>query len=159
MRTLTSDPKTLFKSLQTLYMAMLIAMALIFLIIYYLKGELSASVWDIKNVNLIVGLVMALMAILLSPFLYVSRIKMADASTADLEEKVLVYRFANIARFAVIEGGCLVNLILFYITNNSAHLYLAIACLITFVMNRPSATKFARDLQLSENELGQIQGP
>lgn len=139
-------------------MAMLIAMALLFLIMYYMKGELTASVWDLKDVNLIIGIVMALMAIMLSPFLYVSRIKAAETTDANLDEKVMVYRVANVLRFALIEGACLVNLVLFFTTSNSAHIYLAIACLITFVMNRPTLSKLARDLQLTESELATLKG-
>lgn len=144
------------KEIKTLFMAMLLGIAAIFMITYYLADGSLTSNWDFTDVNLIVGIVMALMAILMSPFLYVSRIKANDTTQASLSEKVTVYKMANLLRYALIEGGCLVNLVLFYITKNSAHLYLAIACLITFVMNRPSLDKLTRDLRLTKSELDDL---
>jgi len=67
-------------------------------------------------------------------------------------EKLSAYRAVYILRFALMEGACLFAIIVYLITGRQMFLLLAVLCILTFFVLKPSKSKLVNELELSSEE-------
>lgn len=94
----------------------------------------------------------------LSFYLYVIKVRAAKEH-ANLQEKLLAYRSAQILKWALIEAATLIGVVTFMISGNIQYLILTGASMVVFALQGPSKTKLINDLDLSVEEQSILDDP
>ncbi|MEO1258111.1 MAG: hypothetical protein AAFZ15_04915 [Bacteroidota bacterium] len=138
-----------FKQTQILYYGMFIGQAFMALVIFYLMQEgpenSPVSPFDI----IIPGAVV--MGFAVSYFIGQQR-KNAIPVNGSMQEKLDHYRTTNIIKWALLEGGNLISLVLTFATANTNYLLWFGLGLAAFVLLRPSKDKFMEEYQIKSGE-------
>lgn len=92
-------------------------------------------------------------AILLAKMLFKRKLRKINQNNLALNKKLEAYRGANITRWAILEGGALIVIVLFLLTNQFLILFIVLALLFIFYTTRPTAPNIATDLEVSEHEV------
>lgn len=149
------QPVSNIKSLTILHFSLLIGQIVFGAIAYYLSASGSMKAIDLgKNAQFIAIGVAAtgLILITLSFSMYKKKIAFIKNSSQPVKEKLVAYRAANLIRWAMLEAPVLITIIAFMLTGNFNFMFLAGAILLIFLSTRPTASKAAAELSISEDE-------
>lgn len=127
-----------FKQLTVLFVALSSGCAILIGVFYFLSKD-NTEFKDtqftliLEMVGIGVGFAMAIAA----RFLFFNTCRGAISKTK-LSEKLNIYRTAILLQMALLEGGCLLNIILYFIGKSSFNLAVACGLLFLMVMRRPT---------------------
>ncbi len=102
--------------------------------------------------NLIIGVngVIAGLLILFAFMFYRQRIAAFNARELNDDEKLSMWRSAAIARWAIIDMVCFLQIILLYLSGNNFFLYCYVAGALAMMYTKPSPAAVHAELQLKE---------
>lgn len=149
------QPVSNIKALGILHFSLLIGQLVFAAIAYYLVASGSMKPIDMgTNTQFIVIGVAAIGLILvaLSFSMYKKKILVIKESNQPAKEKLVAYRAASLIRWAMLEVPVLIAIIAFMLTRHYNFLILAGAILLLFLSTRPTASKAAAELSISEDE-------
>lgn len=150
------QPVSNIKALSILHFSLLTGQLVFAAIAYYLFVSGSMTAIDFgKNIQFIVVGVAALGLLLavLSFSMYRKKITVIKESNQPVKEKLVAYRAANLIRWAMLEAPVLIAIIAFMLTGNYNFMILAGAILLLFITTRPTVSKAAAELSISEDDV------
>ena len=144
-----------FKSIYTIYYALVAGQIMIASAIFYINSsnvynELSFG-WEMDNPFHLIIPTLVLAGIVMSTFLYNSRLREGKLQKGFFE-KLQHYRTTIIMRSALVEFPNMICIISFFMTQNYFFLILFIFGLAAFLMIRPSVQTFKDNYKLTEEE-------
>lgn len=151
MPAIEQTSKDYFKELTILHLAMLVGQVLMAAILYYIHEGNYTSGLDFRNIFSILVLAAVIIGFAGSFFIPKKMIEKAKTSK-DLKEKMGRYRAALVVKWAFLESGTMVPLILFYITGNLTFLMMGGAMIAFFASTNPSPKKAIQELNLKQAE-------
>lgn len=129
---------TYFKQLTILFLAICTGCCFFIGMFYYLVHQTAKSTPNTGNAIFeIVGLVIGFGLAIVARFLFFNTTKKALA-VSSLQEKFKYFRTAVLLQLAMLEGGMLLNTILYYVNKNSFNLAVAGGLLFLMIMRRPT---------------------
>lgn len=145
--------KQYFQSLSILHAALTMGQVMFLMVLVYLHTSGMASEADALFATLLMYLVpaVALLAFSAGSFIYRTRIT-ALKTLSSLSEKLNGYRAIMIIRFAVWEGASMFSLVAYFLTGSNLFIVISVAYVLLFIIVRPTAEKFAFELELSSEE-------
>jgi hypothetical protein len=150
------QPVSNIKALNLLHFSLLIGQFVFAAIAWYLSysGTMKSMATG-ENIKYIVMGVSALglLMVILSFSLYKKKIEDLRNSGIATKDKLMSYRAANLIRWAMLEAPVLLAIIAFMLTGHFNFLLLAAAILILFISTKPTASKTAAELGISEEEI------
>lgn len=105
---------------------------------------------------IILCLALGLSGFFLGSTFFRRKLEQLNSSSKPLAEKFNDYRGANIGRWALSEFATLLSLVMVFVTGSPLLLVVAIFLIALFLTTRPSVSKAASDLNVSEVEIGQL---
>lgn len=147
----TSKPG-FFKTLTTIYYALLAGQIFFALMCYYLVHEpaqpISASMFRILQ---FIALGWLLGGGITAQIIYKKHVKKASLSKTT-EVKTKLYSTATIIRLALLESITLYLLVAFFITADQIFIIMALLNIMFFLLYRPTKTRIEGELKLSKKE-------
>ena len=104
------------------------------------------------------GPIAGLATISLAYFLHKNKIRKID-NKASLGNKLSAYFLIHILKLALLEGGAMFNIVLFYLIGDTLLLAFAALATIVIALNTPSIFRLGNDLQLNEEEMRILETP
>ena len=150
------QPPSNIKALSILHFSLLIGQLVFAAIAYYLVTSGSMKAIDTgKNTQFILIGVAAigLILVVLSFSMYKKKVALIKDSVQPVKEKLVAYRAASLIRWAMLEAPVLIAIIAFMLTGHYNFLILAGAILLLFLSTRPTVSKAAAELSISEDEV------
>lgn len=149
------NPKTFFRTLNMLFLAMAAAQVIFALVSTFLVltagGAVAFFTPQVIQVFLGVVILLVLGGIVSGRLIFFARMT-ALRNQPDFSGKLQGYQTSLIIRYAMMEGPCLVALIIFYLTGNFIFLGIAVVAILVFIGNYPSGNRLAEHLQLHDDE-------
>lgn len=142
-----------FKSLNIIHIALCIGLALNLAIFKFLLKD-NTQIPDKNIIYEIIGITIAFIAILVARFLFFTNCKNA-LNNPSLKVKIDIFRASYILQIALLEGAALINAILFFITKNDLHFFIALGILLLMIVRRPTK-KMAAMLLFNNLEDNQV---
>lgn len=102
---------------------------------------------------ILLSAIIEIIAIALARFIFKRKLKKINQDVLSLDQKLDLYRGANITRWAILEVAALIVIVLFLLTNQWLIIIIVIALLYIFFSTRPTAPNIAKDLKVSEQEV------
>jgi hypothetical protein len=157
METKPQTPQDFFKTLRTIYLALLTGQVLFLLVSVYLvmMTGFDAGLQDLKDVFLILVPVFVAGGYLGGRMLFKNSMNTAK-SRASLAEKLADYRSASIVRYALLEGPLMLSIIAYMITTEISFLVISIFIIAIFLTLMPGIAKVSADLELNSDEERQL---
>ncbi|MTI41563.1 hypothetical protein [Fulvivirga lutimaris] len=149
-----SSAKQKYKTIQLIYMAMLVPMIVFSGFVYYSNFKAGNMASTEPNIWLYLPFGLMLMAILMARPLYTKALQNTEGKT--LDQKLSVLMTALIVRMAPFEAAGLFAAASAYITGNNTILLLVLIILIQFYTNRPTLLKVENDLKVTREEIESI---
>ena len=145
------------KALQILYTALLAGQILFLVItsVIIFSGNFSTD-FSLRNYSteiLIVCIVIGLAGYFGGTSIFRKKMEQLNNSPKSLMEKLNDYRGISITRWALSEFATLLSIIMVFITGSPALLAVAVLLIVLFLTIRPSLSKAASDLNVSEMEI------
>ncbi|HZW65891.1 MAG TPA: hypothetical protein VFF23_09400 [Hanamia sp.] len=145
------------KALQILYTALLAGQILFLVItsVIIFSGNFSTD-FSLRNYSteiLIVCIVIGLAGYFGGTSIFRKKMEQLNNSPKSLMEKLNDYRGISITRWALSEFATLLSIIMVFITGSPALLAVAVLLIALFLTVRPSLSKAASDLNVSEMEI------
>ena len=148
------------KALQILYTALLVGQVLFLIItsvLIFSENFSTDSSLDKYLIQIsIVCIVIGLACYFTGASLFRKKLEQLNDSTKSLMEKLNDYRGISITRWALSEFATLFSIIMVFVTGSPALLVIAIFLIALFLTTRPSLSKAASDLNVSEMEINQM---
>jgi hypothetical protein len=148
------------KALQILYTALLVGQVLFLIItsVLIFSGNFSAdsSLGQYLFQIIIVCIVIGLAGYFAGTALFRKKLEQLNNSSKSLMEKLNDYRGISITRWALSEFATLFSIVMVFVTGSPALLAVAILLIVLFLTIRPSLSKAASDLNVSEMEIEQM---
>ncbi|QQS31129.1 MAG: hypothetical protein IPM47_09505 [Sphingobacteriales bacterium] len=151
---LSEQTSHLFRTLGLIFTALVVVQLVAFVVLFQTKQTNE----EMNSVLQLIAGILAVGAILGAPFIYMNLLRSRITSKTPLEEKLRHYFTANIMKLAILEGAALFCLISLFITGKIVHAYLFMAVFFSFMLHRPTPSKCAADLQLTEEDKNQMVG-
>lgn len=130
---------TQFKAMKILHAALCFGViAILFVIRYLVKQDTSSAINDNKIFE-IAGAVLGFVGVLGSRFMFFTKTRTAQ-SISSLAEKITIYRVAFIIQMALLEAAAIANAVLYYVTKNDLHFFMALGLLLFMIFGRPTRT-------------------
>lgn len=148
------------KALQILYTALLVGQVLFLIItsVLIFSGNFSADsslgqyLFQISIVCIVIGLA----GYFAGTALFRKKLEQLNNSSKSLMEKLNDYRGISITRWALSEFATLFSIVMVFVAGSPALLAVAILLIVLFLTIRPSLSKAASDLNVSEMEIEQM---
>ncbi|MBC7936548.1 MAG: hypothetical protein H7Y86_14455 [Rhizobacter sp.] len=150
------QPASNIKALSILHFSLLIGQIVFAAIGYYLVYSKSMGSINLgENAKFVVIGVAAigLIMVTLSFSMYKKKLAALKDSTQPANEKLLAYRAASIIRWAMLEAPVLIAIVGFMLTGNYNLLVVTGVILLLFISTKPTASKAAAELSISESYL------
>ena len=148
------------KALQILYTALLVGQVLFLIItsVLIFSGNFStdSSLGKYLIQIIIVCIVIGLACYFAGASLFRKKLEQLNNSPKSLMEKLNDYRGISIIRWTLSEFATLFSIIMVFVTGSPALLVIAIFLIALFLTTRPSLSKAASDLNVSEMEINQM---
>ncbi len=146
------DLKKDFQAAIIIHIALVIGQILIALILVFIQSDNAAPKNDL--VLVIVAVFVSVGTMFLSPLLYnkVLEERRVTAQKEDLAGKLEMYRATKILRWAMLEGGNLMLILVYFLTGNALLLPLFVVSLGMMILARPSIEDFSDAFKLSAQE-------
>lgn len=149
-----SSAKQKYKTIQLIYMGMLVPMILFSGFVYYTNFTLGTTPDQEQNIWLYLPFGLMLIAILMARPLYTKTLNGLEGKSFD--EKLSTLLTALIIRMAPFEASGLMAAISAFVTGNNTVLLLVLIILIQFYTNRPTLLKVENDLKATREEIDSI---
>lgn len=137
------------KPIQIIHLAFCVGILMFATVTLFINKDtlyFNASFEETAPFNPIFPLI-AVIGVFMGSFLYVQQIaKLAFDSTFD--QKIAKYQTALLIKFALCEGGALLNIVGFLVTSNVLFLCFAAFSFVALAIARPNKDKAIKDLQL-----------
>lgn len=145
-----------YKQIQILFFALLAGQVMIGAVIYFLliTGEFAPKTGE-NMFNYIVPVVV-LGSVAASVFIN-RHVGQRAGEQAGLQEKLLHYRTRNILRWAVLQGGNMIALVLAALEGDTLLLFWFAFGVMAFAVMRPSLDKFREEYQLTNTERQELE--
>lgn len=146
-----NNAKEYFKNLDFIYYLLFFGQALFLVVSFYFKPTPS----DTDTLNQLFQIIVPIYTfaiIILAPLIYVRILIRNMVQQHQLKEKLMVYRSANVIKFALLEGATLFAGVALLLTGNTFYIYIYIAMMLAFYIHRPQLEKCIRELNLNEKE-------
>lgn len=141
------------KALRILYTAMLAGQVLFFLIVFALQwSNMLYNNTELTAVFIYLAPAVSLFSILFSSRYFRKKLP-AAAAAPYLSLKLDEYRKLYIMRCAIMEGGTIFCIIMYFITGHSLMLACSFAGIVMFAGLRPAKEKIIQELELSSEEI------
>ena len=119
----------------------------VMIVVYYREPENH----DLDTILLIAAPISTAALLLISHRLFLSRLKSA-ASLEKLFQKMEAYRGAIVLRLLLLDGAIFLQIIAYLLTENKLFVVLAVVVISMFMLYRPHARRFTKEMELSELE-------
>ena len=149
------QPVSNIKTLTILHFSLLVGQIVFAAIAYYLfaSGTMKAVTTTDNAKYIVMGVsAFGLLMVILSFAVYKKKTETIRNSIVSNRDKLVGYRAANLIRWAMLEAPVLVAIIAFMLTGHYNFLMLAGAVLVLFVSTRPTVSKAAAELGISEED-------
>lgn len=148
-----------FKALKIIHVALLAGQCLFLAVMVFLVMRKSTAMVgpSFDKILQVVALLVSFGGVFAATSIFKKRLLTINTGAATMAEIGTQYRASNIFRWAMIEAPSLFAIICFFLTGNYAFAALAVALIIFFVLTAPSRLKAMIQLQLSEQEVDQLQ--
>lgn len=148
-----------FKQLRTLHLALCggVAMFLVFASLLKSQGIIPFGGTDEVEIFTGVGAVFFIAASIASRMLYANRLAGIDRSMTGVQ-KMEEYRGAFILRIAPLEGGAIINLMMFMLKASWLSLGVYFLGLVLMLISRPDVVTLREALHLSADEQAELSG-
>jgi len=151
--------KEYFNVLTIIHAALTYGQVFFGLVFFYLNTNLlSPNNGDIYDIFIFVVPATVVMGFVASTFLMKARLG-AIKKMSGLKEKLRNYRTAFIIRMALLESPSFFALVAYYLTGNYFFLGLSGIIIIVFVIERPTRSKVAMDLELNMGDKALLDNP
>lgn len=143
--------KEYIQTLAVVHKSLVIGVGLMAGVMMYLvkfAGSNLESEDSINNIFMIIAPLFMIGTMLLSIYIYKISLKRIKANEDTLEGKLNEHRSSSIIRYAIIEGGCFIGIVAFYITGIYTFWFLAIFQVIMLYNVRPTVLSVIEDLEL-----------
>jgi hypothetical protein len=129
-----------FKALKTLHLSFCAAVTIFYVLWRWLSADDESTLPKIDSPP-IVSIAILVAAFVASHFLFKSRLKQMDTQLS-LEDNLPAYRAASLIRWAMLEGGALLILVL-----NSDYMAFGVPLILYLIFLSPTEEKMRNDLQ------------
>lgn len=138
------------RTLSIIHAALCVGVTLAAAVMYYLQSQNSNPSFNdgADDIFMFIGPFILFTSIVASIFLYKTNLKKIKAEPGDFIQKLNQHKAASIIRYALVEGGALAVLVLFFISGATHLFLLSILQLIFLLSLKPSETKVRDDLEL-----------
>lgn len=126
-----------FKNMKIIHAALCLGVVIILAIMRYLVKQDTTGVIIENQVYSIVGGAIGFAGVLGSRMLFFLKTRTALV-TPSLKEKINIYRIALIMQMAILESASILNAVLYFITKNDLHFFIALGLLLFMVFGRPT---------------------
>lgn len=150
----SSSTKQKFKTIQLIYMGMLVPMILFSVFVYYTNFSSGIVPEQDQNIWLYIPFGVMLVAIIMARPLYTKAL--SGIKSKSFDEKLSTLMTALIIRMAPFEAAGFLAAASAYITGNNTILLLVLIILIQFYTNRPTLLKVQNDLNATREEIDSI---
>ncbi|HOY06472.1 MAG TPA: hypothetical protein PLO67_13770 [Saprospiraceae bacterium] len=139
-----------FRSLQILFSALLVGQIVVMVIIYNIQEPPAG---DMAFKNTVAKWLPLLLIVQAGLAFFLNRTKLETArSKSTIEEKLEDYRIASVLKWALLEGGTLISIVLFFVWGPVLFFYYAIIMAALFATQFPSRQRLINELDISANE-------
>ena len=145
----TQNQPATFKQTQIAYYAMFMGQAFIALMIFYLMQESNGNAPESPFDIIIPGAVVIGFA---ASYFIAQQRKNGIPVNGSVQEKIDHYRTTSIMKWAIMEGGNLISLVLTFVMANTNYLMWFGLGLAAFVLLRPAKDKFMEEYQINNAE-------
>jgi len=146
------------KSLNILFLALLMGQVSFAAITYYLNIGVEPQTGVTRNMLIIVALFLMMNGFVLGNFLYKNQIRrVRDFNT--LNFRLGGYRSAFILRLALLEGASLFSIVAYLLTADLIFMVIAGLIVAYFIFLRPNVNKIAMDLDLERSDKVKLENP
>lgn len=146
--------KQKYKTIQLIYMAMLVPMIVFSGFVYYTNFTAGNIASQEPDIWLYLPFGLMLIAIIMARPLYTKALQTIKGKT--LDQKLSVLMTALIVRMAPFEAAGFLAASSAFITGNNTILLLVLIILIQFYTNRPTLLKVENDLKVTREEIDSI---
>lgn len=144
---------SLISVLRMLFFAMLFGQISFGAIIAFVMGKTTAVQLPIDSkIAMAIVVLFSAVAILVAYKVYAAKLLKARACS-DTKQKLEGYKTASIVRWAIMEGVCLLNVILFFVLGDFNFLFCALAVLALFLTTMPTSSKLINELGIDMQDL------
>ncbi|MEK7669680.1 MAG: hypothetical protein AAB330_00415 [Bacteroidota bacterium] len=139
-----TTPDTSIKILLIVFAALLLGQCIFLGVILLIHSQGFQLIEEGAEIFQYVAVALTLTAIGVSTFLYRNMMNQAHA-LSPRPDPIATYRTATIIRLAILEGGNMVNLVFYLLTEKEIFLGLFAAIIAAFFLARPASDKIASD--------------
>jgi hypothetical protein len=150
------QPVSTIKALTVLHFSLLVGQVVFAAIAYYVRYSGTMPTTDFGANGKFIAIGIGAAGLLLSVFafsMYKKKVEAIKTNAASLKDKLNAYRAANIIRWAMLEAPVLLAIIIFMLSGDYNLLILVGAILLLFITTRPTVSKAAAELSISEDEV------
>lgn len=154
-----SSKASYVKSISILHLALLIGQFLFGIIILLLVHSIGDRTSRLKGIDqplLILCLFLGVAACLGGTFLFRKKLDQINQDGKEIHKKLTDYRSASITRWAILESSILFSIIIFFITGKYLIISISLILIIFFASLRPTEKKITSDLNISEQEIDNL---
>ena len=144
MNTTATTPDTSIKILLLVFAALLLGQCIFLGVIVLIHSQGFQLIEEGAEIFQFVAVALTLTAIGVSTFLYKNMMNLTQARPPR-PDPISTYRTATIIRLAILEGGNMVNLVFYLLTEKEIFLGLFAVIIAAFVLARPASDKIASD--------------
>ena len=126
-----------FKSMKILHAALCMGVILILIILRLLLKKDNTATITSNQILSITGAVIGFIGVIGSRLLFFIKTRTALSAPA-LSEKINIYRTALITQMALLESASIINAVLYFITKNDLHFFIALGILLFMIFGRPT---------------------
>jgi hypothetical protein len=139
-----------FRSLQILFFALLVGQISVMIIVYNIR---ETPVGDMAFIDMVAKWLPLLLIVQAGLAFFLNRQKLETArSKSTVAEKLETYRIASVLKWALLEGGTLISIVLFFVWGATPFIYYAIVMAALFATQFPSRQRLINELDISANE-------
>ena len=128
---------TYFKSLLIIHLALCAGIAIILIVFRFLLKDSNSDTQSDNKILEIFGIAIGFIGVLASRFIFFFKTKSA-LSVGTLKEKLDIFRSVFITQMAILEGAAITNAVLYFITQNDLHFFIALRILLLMAFRRPT---------------------
>lgn len=127
---------TAFKTISIFHIAMCVGLiAIVAVFRFIVKQDNTAST---PNQTMeIIGIAVGFIGIISARLLFFKQVKTAHTVSA-LKDKIAIFRNAFIIQMAILEAAALLNAVLYFITKNDMHFFIAVGIILLMIVRRPT---------------------
>ncbi len=141
------DSKTYLRSNSMLHFALLSGQIMLAIVFIAMTGKTEIILNPEGDLFFILVPAFALVALLISGFMFKKLLVQANTKTT-LSEKLSLYRPALLVRFAILEGASLFGIVAYFLNANLFYVFVSALVMVYFFTLRPTKEKLEMDLQL-----------